>query len=125
MTKEKQIESSDWLTEGYSEEELARIKAKAIEEAEAELRETQIEEMEKDISEKQSGGWVFIADSEYTTDIGNRELARHIVDKGYRLASDVAEDIIRILRAAGINKHRYPVIAEIEKKYLETNNEQS
>lgn len=31
---------------------------------------------------------------------------------------DAAREIIRILRAAGINKHRYPVIAEIEKIYL-------
>jgi hypothetical protein len=36
-----------------------------------------------------------------------------------RKASDVAEEIIRILRAAGINEHRYPVVAKIRKKYTE------
>jgi hypothetical protein len=41
----------------------------------------------------------------------------NLIDAGYRKASDVAEDIIRILRAAGINEHRYPVIAKIKKKY--------
>ena len=50
MSREKQIESSDWLTEGYSKEELARIKDKAIEEAEAELREKQIEDCAEDIA---------------------------------------------------------------------------
>lgn len=46
-------------------------------------------------------------------------LSEHLYDNGYRKASEVAEDIIRILRAAGINEHRYPVIAEIKKKYTE------
>jgi hypothetical protein len=45
--------------------------------------------------------------------------AKELYAKGYRKASDVAEDIIRILRAAGINEHRYPVIAKIKKKYTE------
>ena len=38
---------------------------------------------------------------------------------GYRKASEVAEDIIRMLRAAGINEWRYPIVADIKKKYLE------
>jgi DNA-directed RNA polymerase subunit F len=45
--------------------------------------------------------------------------AKRFYNAGYRKASEVAEDIIRILRAAGINEHRYPVIAEIKKKYTE------
>ena len=40
-------------------------------------------------------------------------------ESGYRKASEVAEDIIRILRAAGINEHRYPVIAKLKKNYTE------
>jgi hypothetical protein len=32
---------------------------------------------------------------------------------------DVAEDIIRMLRAAGINEFRYPVVAKIKEKYME------
>jgi hypothetical protein len=46
-------------------------------------------------------------------------IARVLNEEGYRKASEVAEDIIRILRAAGINEHRYPVIAAIKKKYTE------
>lgn len=49
MSREKQIESTDWLTKGYSEEELARIKAEAIKEADAELRDKQIEEMAREL----------------------------------------------------------------------------
>ena len=50
------------------------------------------------------------------------EDADAILNAGYRKASDVAKDIIRILRAAGINEHRYPVVAEIKKKYMEEPN---
>lgn len=46
-------------------------------------------------------------------------LAEYLNDNDYRKASDVAEDIIRILRAAGISEWRYPVIAKIKKKYME------
>lgn len=49
---------------------------------------------------------------------GSAIIGTVVYRKGYRKASDVAEDIIRILRAAGINEHRYPVIAEIKKKYI-------
>lgn len=49
MKKEKQIKSTDWLVKGYSQEELARIKEKAIEEYETELRKKQIDEMAKEI----------------------------------------------------------------------------
>ena len=45
----------------------------------------QIEEMWNDIGEKQEGGWVFVDNSEYTTDVFNEELAEHlVVNKGYR-----------------------------------------
>ena len=43
--------------------------------------------------------------------------AMKLYDDGYRKASDVAEDIIRMLRAAGINEWRYPIVADIKKKY--------
>lgn len=42
----KQItKSTDWLTRGYSEEEIAKMKEEAIKEAEAELQKKQIDEM--------------------------------------------------------------------------------
>lgn len=44
-------------------------------------------------------------------------ISKKLYNAGYRKASDVAEDIIRTLRAAGINEWRYPVIAELKKKY--------
>lgn len=53
------------------------------------------------------------------SDSMSRALASMLYGEGYRKASDVAEDIIRILRAAGINEHRYPIVAEIKKKYTE------
>ena len=46
-------------------------------------------------------------------------LSDYLTAKGYRKASEVAEDIIRMLRTAGIDKYRYPVVAEIEEKYKE------
>ena len=49
MKKQNQIKSSDWLIKGYSKEELAEMKTKAIEEANNELKEKKIEEMAKDI----------------------------------------------------------------------------
>ena len=50
MNSEKQIETTDWLTKDYSKEELARIKAEAVKEANLELRDRQIKEMAKDIN---------------------------------------------------------------------------
>lgn len=35
----------------------------------------------------------------------------------YRKASEVAEEIIAILKSVGIDEWRYPVIAEIKEKY--------
>ena len=46
--------------------------------------------------------------------------AKRFYTAGYRKASEVAEDIVRMLRAAGINEWRYPIVAEIKKKYLES-----
>lgn len=45
--------------------------------------------------------------------------AKAFYTAGYRKASDVAEDIIRMLRAGGINEWRYPIVADIKKKYTE------
>ena len=38
---------------------------------------------------------------------------------GYRKADEVAREIIGILKSAGIDEWRYPVIAELKKKYTE------
>ena len=50
--------------------------------------ENQIEEMVADISERQNGGWKFVGDSEYTTDVYNEELANHLYNVGYRKQSE-------------------------------------
>lgn len=47
-------------------------------------------------------------------------LAEVIYNAGYRKASDVAKEIIADLKTAGIDKWRYPVIADIEEKYTES-----
>ena len=46
-------------------------------------REKQIVEMVTDIRKVQHGGWKFICESEYTTDVFNEELAEHLFTKGY------------------------------------------
>lgn len=68
----------------------------------------QIEEMAKDLENH-------TCMSQFQSEIASRML----YNAGYRKASDVAEDIIRMLRAAGINEWRYPIVADIKKKYLE------
>ena len=48
MSRDKQnIKTTDWLTRGMTEEEIAKEKEEAIKEAEVELRDKQIEEMAK------------------------------------------------------------------------------
>jgi formamidopyrimidine-DNA glycosylase len=51
-------------------------------------KEKQIEEMITDISEMQNGGWEFVGDSEYTTDVSNEALAEHLYNAGYRKQSE-------------------------------------
>lgn len=50
-------------------------------------REKQIAELISDITEVQNGGWEFVGDSEYTTDVHNEELAEALYDAGYRKQS--------------------------------------
>lgn len=47
--------------------------------------------------------------------------ATRAIDKGYAKASEVAREIIDILKSAGIDEWRYPVIAELKKKYESEN----
>ena len=62
--------------------------------------------------------------------IGNCELAEEnqkictdLYDAGYRLASDVAREIFAELKTVMIDEWRYPIIAELKKKYTEGENE--
>lgn len=87
-------------------------------------KEKQIDEMARDIN---------IADHEYCNGqcIGCEHKPKRIEDcacidiaiatgltaKGYRKASEVAEEIIAVLRTAGITEARYPVIAKLKMKY--------
>ena len=45
------------------------------------------------------------------------EDAEALYNAGYRKASEVASEIFEELRKAGITELRYPVIAELKKKY--------
>ena len=48
------------------------------------------------------------------------EIADRIMrNMGYRKASEVAEEIFAELDKAGIFAYRYPIIAELKKKYTE------
>ena len=44
----------------------------------------QIEEITKALNEKQNGGWKFVGDSEFTTDVFNEEVAKYLYEAGYR-----------------------------------------
>ncbi len=79
MEKEKQIKSSDWLIKGYSKEELSEMKAKAIEEAEQELREKQIEQLAKDIIRAETE---FGKTGKPVLDI-EKYVAKHLTEQGY------------------------------------------
>ena len=72
-----------------------------------------IEEMAKDIK-------VAHDEQRYlTSDKSIKAISEHLYDAGYRKSTEVAEDILRMLRAAGINEWRYPIVADIKKKYME------
>ena len=135
MKRDKQINSTDWLTKGYTKEELARMIAEAIKEAETEFRDKQIGEMTKVICEN-------TAISCYETAV---EIAEELTAKGYRKASDVAREIFeeiekvleqskeiadvrirelaphtyKVMQEAGklYHKHDSNAIAELKKKY--------
>ena len=77
-------------------------------------RDKQISEMTKDLCDIQCNG---MRCNVCETGCEHRMLAEALYNAGYRKASDVAEDIIRMLRAAGINEFRYPIVADIKKKY--------
>ena len=46
-------------------------------------------------------------------------IAKCLITKDYRKASEVAEEIVAILKSVGIDEWRYPVIAEIKERYTE------
>ena len=58
-------------------------------------KEKQIEEIVADINEMQNGGWEFVGDSEYTTDVSNEELAEHLYNAGYRKQSENTVEVVR------------------------------
>jgi hypothetical protein len=57
------------------------------------MRDKQIEEMLRDISEIQNGGWKFVGNSEFTTDVTNEDVVEYLYNAGYRKATDVAREI--------------------------------
>jgi hypothetical protein len=48
-----------------------------------------------------------------------REDCERLYNQGYRKSQDVAREIIEELEKAGIFAYRYPIIAELKKKYTE------
>ena len=124
-TMEKQIKSSNWLIKGYTEQELAEIKEKAIKEAEAELRDKQIEEMAKVLGEIQEFGINRPRDEERYPVLypSNKEVADYLVSKDYRKASDVAREIFAEIKYLIWQNDTHPAgelterIAPLKKKY--------
>lgn len=96
MSRDKQnIKTTDWLTRGMTEEEIAREKEKAIKEAEAELREKQIEEMAKHLC-CDFGGCdnCTLSNPESETPCTVRDDCETLLKAGYCKASDIALKII-------------------------------
>ena len=48
------------------------------------------------------------------------DYAEQLYNAGYRKASEVAREIFEELEKAGIFAYRYPIIAELKKKYEES-----
>lgn len=46
-------------------------------------------------------------------------MAKLFAEKGYRKSTEFVEEVFEELKKAGITEHRYPVIAELKKKYTE------
>jgi hypothetical protein len=76
-------------------------------------RDKQIDEMRNDVEHIHR---CFLEDD---YDHFDEYIAVRLFEKGYRKASDVASEIIDILKSVGIDEWRYPVIAEIKNKYTE------
>ena len=125
MSRDKRnIKTTDWLTRGMTEAELAKAKEKAIKEAETELRNKQIEEMAKDLCHtdtceiKKIGIPCYHKCKAY-------KYAERAINKGYRKASEVAREILtdKILidhleRACGAGgKLALARIKELKKEY--------
>ena len=132
MSRDKQIKSTDWLTRGMTEAELAKAKEKAIKEAEAELRDKQIEEMARVLGEGRSQNCShYVCCSACPCDFCCifQENAHILVQEGYRKSSDVAreifEEIEKYVEVALMNGHiETPILcighgtfAELKKKY--------
>lgn len=87
MNRNKQIKSTDWLTKGYNKEELVKMKAEAIKEADAELRDKQIEEMAMSLAKNLA--W----DEDVIPTVDCLETAKQLYSEDYRKASEVAKEI--------------------------------
>lgn len=79
----------------------------------------QIEEMRKDVYEAVNHNRVIDITHDGFIDVNTIGLTKELYDKGYRKAFEVAEDIIGMLREVGITEWRYPIVADIKKKYTE------
>lgn len=120
MSRDKQnIKTTDWLTRGMTEEEIAKKKEEAIKEAEAELRDKQIEEMCKIVCQCNNNGTCIISLRPCDCECSAATVLGKLYDAGYRKASDVAREIFADLKSVGIDEWRYPIIAELKKKYTE------
>ena len=124
MERDKHIKSTDWLIKGYSEEELARIKAEAIKEAEAELRDKQIEEMAKFVCNACEMGCGFEGEcsnfNDYKTCGISVETAKALYDAGYRKASEVAREIFEEIEKIRLKEiHRCETFRERENEVYE------
>ena len=76
------------------------------------MRDKQIEEMRKDLIE------IFDEEYEKRRLITPQNTSEKLTAKGYRKASDVAREIFEELEKF-MSPYRYPIIAELKKKYTE------
>ncbi len=124
MSRDKQnIKTTDWLTRGMTEEEIAKEKERAIKEAEAELRDKQIEEMAKHCFFFEGGHCCTdihiskMCEGE-SKDCGLYQTLENLHNAGYRKASEVAREIFEEIEKLPTH-YAAAKIAELKKKYTE------
>lgn len=130
MSRDKQnIKTTDWLTRGMTEAELAKEKEEAIKEAEAELREkqTEIHELAKQMSEAISTE----VEQRYIEDEAKLEAVLRA--NGWVKAEEIFAEIDEIMSkldrrymASGNPKQSWGIrgamtqLAELKKKYIQS-----
>lgn len=97
MSKDRQIEPSDWLTKGYSEEELNKMKTEAIKGAEIEAMAKVIQDGELARNRGDLDCTEFPTDVVIKVGLQRLAGAKALYNEGYRKVSEILDEIIELL----------------------------